>query len=166
MEVSPTARGIPDRRSDTWHNDDFPLIIIQGPGSTWDLRWRELWQYRELVYFLTWRDIKVRYKQTILGPLWFILHPLITTIVFTVIFGSEKRSYRETGGDAELWKALARVNKAAQKENGPISYLRGFTYCERDRIHILKPATMRNWCCTAALNDADAIFEHLAAKSA
>jgi len=90
----------------------------------------------------------------------------LNLVFVTVIFGSEKRPYRETGGDAELWKALARVNKAAQKENGPISYLRGFTYCERDSIHILKPATMRNWCRTAALNDADAAFEHLQGKPA
>jgi N-6 DNA Methylase len=90
----------------------------------------------------------------------------LNLVFVTVIFGSEKRHYRETGGDAELWKALARLNKAAQKDNGAISYLRGFTYCERDRIYILKPATMRNWCRTAALNDADAAFEYLRGKPA
>ncbi len=90
----------------------------------------------------------------------------LNLVFVTIIFGSEKRPYHDAGGDAELWKALARVNKAAQKENGPISYLRGFTYCDRDRIHILKPGTLRNWCNTAALNDADAIFEHLQRKSA
>jgi hypothetical protein len=90
----------------------------------------------------------------------------LNLVSVTVIFGSEKRPYRKTGGDAELWKALARVNKAAQKDNGPVSYLRGFTYCERDRIHILKPATMRNWSRTAALNDADAAFEYLRGKPA
>ena len=90
----------------------------------------------------------------------------LNLIFVTVIFGNEKRPYRETGGNAELWKALARINKAAQKDNGPVSYLRGFTYCERDRIHILKPATMRNWSRTAALNDADAAFEYLRGKPA
>jgi hypothetical protein len=90
----------------------------------------------------------------------------LNLVFVAVIFGSEKRHYRETGGDAELWKALARLNKAAQKDNGAISYLRGFTYCERDRIYILKPATMRNWCRTAALNDADAAFEYLRGKPA
>ncbi len=84
----------------------------------------------------------------------------LNLIYATVIFGEQKRPYRETGSDAELWKALDKLNKAATKENGPICYLRGFTFVERDRIHILKPATMRNWCRTAALNDADAIFEH------
>lgn len=85
----------------------------------------------------------------------------LNLVFATVIFGSEKRPYRESGGDTKLLEALDRMNKAAQKENGPISYLRGFTYFARDRMHILKPGTMRNWCRTAALNDADAIFEHL-----
>jgi hypothetical protein len=85
----------------------------------------------------------------------------LNLVFATVIFGGEKHPYRETGGDAKLLEALDRMNKAAQEENGPISYLRGFTYCARDRVHILKPGTMRNWCRTAALNDADAVFEHL-----
>ena len=84
----------------------------------------------------------------------------LNLVFATIIFGGEKRPYREPGSDAELLKALDRMNKAAQNENGPISYLRGFTYCARDRIHILKPGTIRNWCRTAALNDADAVFEH------
>jgi lipopolysaccharide transport system permease protein len=46
-----------------------------------------LWEYRELLYFLTWRDIKVRYKQTVLGAAWAILQPLATMVVFTVLFG-------------------------------------------------------------------------------
>lgn len=48
---------------------------------------RELWQYRELLYFLSWRDIKVRYKQTLIGGLWAIFQPFITMVVFTVFFG-------------------------------------------------------------------------------
>ena len=48
---------------------------------------RELWSYRELFYFLAWRDVKVRYKQTILGVLWALLHPLFTMLIFTVVFG-------------------------------------------------------------------------------
>jgi lipopolysaccharide transport system permease protein len=47
---------------------------------------RELWEYRELLFFLTWRDVKVRYKQAILGVLWAILVPLVTMVVFTVVF--------------------------------------------------------------------------------
>lgn len=48
---------------------------------------RELWDYRELFYFLTWRDVKVRYKQTVLGVLWAIIQPFFTMVVFTVLFG-------------------------------------------------------------------------------
>jgi lipopolysaccharide transport system permease protein len=48
---------------------------------------RELWQYKELLYFFTWRDLKIRYKQTLIGAAWAILQPFITMIVFTVFFG-------------------------------------------------------------------------------
>ncbi len=48
--------------------------------------WRELWSYRELLYFLTWRDVKVRYKQTAIGVLWAVLQPVLTTAIFTIIF--------------------------------------------------------------------------------
>lgn len=48
---------------------------------------RELWEYRDLFYFLAWRDFKVRYKQTVFGALWAVLRPLLTMIVFTVVFG-------------------------------------------------------------------------------
>jgi len=51
------------------------------------LRLAELWRYRELVYFLTWRDVKVRYKQTILGAAWALLQPFLTMLVFSVVFG-------------------------------------------------------------------------------
>src|SRR5688572_25046092 len=48
---------------------------------------RELWDYRELFYFLAWRDMKVRYKQTVLGVLWAVIQPLFTMAIFTVVFG-------------------------------------------------------------------------------
>ncbi len=51
------------------------------------LNLKDLWEYRELLYFLVWRDIKVRYKQTVLGAAWAVLQPLLTMLVFTVIFG-------------------------------------------------------------------------------
>jgi hypothetical protein len=88
----------------------------------------------------------------------------LNLIFFTIIFGNETKPHRDAGGNDELWKVLKKVNEAAQRENGPFNYLRGFNYFQRDRLHILKPATMRNWSRTSALNDADAIFEHLSSK--
>jgi len=61
-------------------------IIIE-PGKTEKNYWKDLWRYRELFYILSWRDIKVRYKQTTLGVLWAIIRPLLTMIVFTFVFG-------------------------------------------------------------------------------
>jgi lipopolysaccharide transport system permease protein len=58
------------------------------PSKGWvDLRLRELWAYRELLFFLTWRDIKVRYKQTLLGATWAIIQPVMTMVVFSLFFG-------------------------------------------------------------------------------
>ncbi len=58
------------------------------PSPGWvSLRLAELWEYRELLYFLTWRDIKVRYKQTVLGAAWAIIQPLFTMLVFSLFFG-------------------------------------------------------------------------------
>ena len=61
-------------------------IIIE-PGRTEKNYWVDLWRYRELFYILSWRDIKVRYKQTVIGAAWSIVRPLLTMIVFTVVFG-------------------------------------------------------------------------------
>lgn len=55
-------------------------------GWAWP-KLRELWEYRELLYFFAWRDIKVRYKQTVMGALWAIIQPLITMIIFSLFFG-------------------------------------------------------------------------------
>jgi len=58
------------------------------PAQSWQgLNVRELWRYRELLYFFVWRDIKVRYKQTVLGGLWAIIQPVAATLLFTVFFG-------------------------------------------------------------------------------
>jgi lipopolysaccharide transport system permease protein len=65
----------------------LPVTVI-GPARGWvSLGLRELWQYRELLYFLVWRDVKVRYKQTVLGAAWAILQPVATMVVFTLFFG-------------------------------------------------------------------------------
>jgi lipopolysaccharide transport system permease protein len=66
---------------------DKPLVVIEPQASLVGLRLGDLWSYRELLYFLSWRDIKVRYKQTALGVAWAILQPLLTMIVFTIFFG-------------------------------------------------------------------------------
>jgi lipopolysaccharide transport system permease protein len=63
------------------------VLIIQPTRGWLNLNFRELWEYRELLYFLVWRDIKVRYKQTALGAAWAILQPVMTMIVFSVFFG-------------------------------------------------------------------------------
>ncbi|HLA09012.1 MAG TPA: ABC transporter permease [Pyrinomonadaceae bacterium] len=64
-----------------------PLVVIE-PSKTWvSLNLRDLWSYRELLYFLTWRDVKVRYKQTELGIAWAILQPLLTMVIFSIFFG-------------------------------------------------------------------------------
>lgn len=58
------------------------------PSRGWvSLKLRELWEYRELLYFLTWRDIKVRYKQTVLGAAWAVIQPFMTMVVFSLFFG-------------------------------------------------------------------------------
>jgi len=66
---------------------DTPVIQIR-PTKGWaSLQLRALWEYRELLYFLAWRDIKVRYKQTVLGAGWAIIQPVTTMLIFTIIFG-------------------------------------------------------------------------------
>lgn len=62
------------------------MKIIIEPGRTEKNYWKDLWHYRELFYILAWRDVKVRYKQTVIGVLWSILRPLLTMLVFTVVF--------------------------------------------------------------------------------
>jgi homopolymeric O-antigen transport system permease protein len=64
-----------------------PAVSIEPARRTVSLELRPLWDYRQLLYFLTWRDLKVRYKQTALGATWALLQPLLTTIVFTIFFG-------------------------------------------------------------------------------
>lgn len=66
---------------------DEPLVVIQ-PNKAWSaVELRDLWAFRELLYFLTWRDVKVRYKQTGLGIAWAILQPVLTMLIFTIFFG-------------------------------------------------------------------------------
>jgi lipopolysaccharide transport system permease protein len=61
--------------------------VLRPRRGLWGVNLRELWQYRELFLFLAWRDILVRYKQTYIGVAWAVLQPVLTVLVFTVLFG-------------------------------------------------------------------------------
>src|SRR5688572_1320569 len=62
-------------------------VLRIAPARGWvGLKLHELWQYRELLFFLTWRDVRVRYRQTVLGVLWAIMVPVVSTVLFTVVF--------------------------------------------------------------------------------
>jgi homopolymeric O-antigen transport system permease protein len=75
---------------------DKPLVVVQ-PSRSWSLfDFKELWSHRELLYFLTWRDLKVRYKQTIFGVSWVVLQPIMMTAIFTLFLG---RLVRVPSGD-------------------------------------------------------------------
>ena len=73
--------------STTLPEDDWSMIIRPKRGLL-DINMRELWNYRDLIMLFVKRDFVAKYKQTILGPLWFIIQPLITTLMFTVVFGN------------------------------------------------------------------------------
>jgi lipopolysaccharide transport system permease protein len=75
-----------DRVQPKRHGGPFTLRIEPARGWT-SISLRELWDYRELLYFLVWRDIKVRYKQTALGASWAIIQPFLTMLIFTLFFG-------------------------------------------------------------------------------
>jgi len=66
-----------------------PPVTLIRPQSGWQLlNVRELWQFRDLIYFLIWRDVKVRYKQTLLGVVWAVLQPAMMMVVFTLFFAN------------------------------------------------------------------------------
>jgi lipopolysaccharide transport system permease protein len=67
--------------------EKIPVLRITPPGGWWKLPFAEIWEYRELIYFFVWRDIKVRYKQTAIGASWAIIQPLATMLLFTMVFG-------------------------------------------------------------------------------
>jgi lipopolysaccharide transport system permease protein len=65
-----------------------PVVHVIEPAKGWvSVRLRELWEYRELLYFLIWREVRVRYKQTALGIAWAVIQPIMTMIVFSIFFG-------------------------------------------------------------------------------
>lgn len=73
-------------RETTYELAAVPLVKIEPPTSWPTLNLSELWSYRELLYFLVWRDVKVRYKQTVLGAAWALLQPLLLMLIFTFFF--------------------------------------------------------------------------------
>jgi lipopolysaccharide transport system permease protein len=74
------------KETDTVPSDSH--VIVVKPSKGWiSLKLKELWEYRDLLYFLAWRDIKVRYKQTVLGAAWAIIQPFFTMVVFSLFFG-------------------------------------------------------------------------------
>ena len=75
--------------------------IVLEKGRTEKNYWKDLWNYRELFYILSWRDIKVRYKQTTIGVLWAIIRPLLTMIVFAFVFASTPFYLVRSHGKAE-----------------------------------------------------------------
>lgn len=77
-EVTPPNAVIPDA---------LPVFRVAPPRGWVSLRLNDVWQYRELLFFLTWRDLKVRYKQTALGAAWAVIQPLFTMLVFSLFFG-------------------------------------------------------------------------------
>ena len=62
-------------------------VVILEAGKIEKTYWKDLWRYRELFLFLAWRDVLVRYKQTVIGLLWALLRPFITMVIFTIVFG-------------------------------------------------------------------------------
>jgi len=77
---------------DTWRTDEAQAgsasVTVIRPQRGWrGIDTRELWRYRELLYFLVWRDIRVRYKQTVIGAAWAVIQPVCTMVIFSVIFG-------------------------------------------------------------------------------
>ena len=72
----------------SYHSYRMSFHTIIEPGRTEKNYWKDIWRYRELFYILSWRDIKVRYKQTTLGILWAIIRPLLTMLIFTYVFGT------------------------------------------------------------------------------
>jgi lipopolysaccharide transport system permease protein len=84
--VSTAGEGGAASEGDAVGSPELPLTLIEASGGWQPINVRELWEFRELLFFLTWRDVKVRYKQTMLGAAWAVLQPAMMMVVFTVFF--------------------------------------------------------------------------------
>jgi lipopolysaccharide transport system permease protein len=87
MRKVPSGETKPDNVTNSVGGPVTSTTIIRPSKGFFSIRWKELWEYRELLYFLIWRDIKVRYKQTVIGFAWAIIQPFLTMVVFSVFFG-------------------------------------------------------------------------------
>src|SRR5215469_5302162 len=90
--MATTATGAPTQ----YENSHVPVLRITPPGQWWVIPFGELWAYRELLYFYVWRELKVRYKQTVVGAAWAVIQPLMTMLVFSLFFG--KLAHIPSGG--------------------------------------------------------------------
>ncbi|MGH9904927.1 MAG: ABC transporter permease [Pyrinomonadaceae bacterium] len=91
--IDPASAGpsVPEQAT-AFRNTDHSLLIIDADNNRQLSAYlREIWRYRELLYFLTWRDIKIRYKQTLIGATWAVMQPLFTMLIFTLFFGKLAR---------------------------------------------------------------------------
>lgn len=89
MKASPPTPHLPSMvRNSSVDRDSPPQELIIEAGRTERQYWRDIWKYRELFYFLAWRDILVRYKQTAIGLAWALIRPFLTMVVFSVVFGN------------------------------------------------------------------------------
>ena len=84
MSAAAERQNKPQKRESS---EQPPTVVIQPTRGLASLQLRALWEYRELLYFMVWRDIKVRYKQTALGILWIVLQPFVTIVIFSALFG-------------------------------------------------------------------------------
>src|SRR5260370_25526363 len=86
LKLSGKTRAVADPAPAAPEASEQPVTLIRPPSGWQLLNVRELWQFRDLLYFLAWRDVKVRYKQTVLGAAWAVLQPGMMMVVFTIFF--------------------------------------------------------------------------------
>ena len=84
MTVSKPDTSKPDR---THAAHEVPIVVLEAKGKLFNGDLRAIWEYRELIFFMVWRDVKVKYKQTLLGMAWAVIQPVMTMLIFTFLFG-------------------------------------------------------------------------------
>ena len=84
-----------------------PRVLVLEPGRAERHYWRDLWRYRELFAILAWRDVAVRYKQTVIGVAWAVIRPLLTMVVFTVVFGQSRSCRPKATRRIRSWSSPA-----------------------------------------------------------